>query len=265
MLLSPWNRKNQLSVTEEADNNRLISIPLGGGERREGKPHDLSPADRDELHRIFIIDDNVGKNDAQFDHFCSVLELAIGFFKAHQEIPKSRIKRGKNRRTLKQLNETASKLQHQLDQLPPGALRELDLALQALSHSDGQFLDPNRSVTSEGKTVFTASMMHPTSFGTSALLEAHRALLARIASAVEFAQEHRRTDAGGRSLNVAEILLAQSVARAFDLLDERPTTSERGCYEQVLRLALSAGGLRGTEDRDLHGLVQKALQGMKPT
>lgn len=264
MLLSPWSQENQPSVTEQPEINRLITIPLGGGEMREGKPHDLSQKDRGELRRVLELDGGHGKNDAQFDHFCKVLELAIGSFKAHQEIPNPKSERGKNRRALKQLSKTATQLDQQLDQLPPGALRELDLALQALSYSDGKFIDPNGLVSSSGKPVYSASMMHPTSFGTSALLKACRALLTRFTSAVEFAEEHRRADPGGRSLNAAEIVLAQAVARAFDLTDKKPTTTIEGRYENVLRIALRASGRGGTEVKELHGLVLKGLKSIEP-
>ena len=258
MLLTQWSQRNQPSVTEGPEDNRVISMPLGGGDMREGTPHDLSQGDRDALRRILAIDD-----DAPFEAFCKVLERAIGFFKVHQAIPNSKSERGNNRRALKQLGETAAKLGEHLDQLPSGALRELDLALQALSQRDGQFLDPNRSITSEGKTVFTASMMHPASFGPSALLDTHRTLLDRITSAVEFAQEHRRADAGGRPTNAAEILLARNIAGAFtSILDRKPSTTVEGSYEQVLSVALSAGGLKDVDNRDLHSLVRNVLRRM---
>ena len=257
MLLSPWNQRTQPSVTKAPENNRVLSMPLGGGKLQEGKPHELSQADRDELQRILAVDD-----DAQFDAFCKVLERAIGFFKVHQAIPNPRSERGDNRRALKQLIETATKFQHQLDQLPPGAVRELDLALQALSQLDGQFVDPYQIQTSEGEPVFTASMMYPASLGTSALLDTHRTLLDRIASAVEFAQEHKRTDAGGRPTNDAEILLARDIAGAFTrILDQKPSTTAEGRYEQVLSFALTAGGLEDVENRDLHGLTRNVLRG----
>ena len=264
MLLSQWSQRNQPSVTDEPADERLFTMPLGGGEMREGKPHVLNQEDRNELRRELGLLDAVHELDAQFDKFCKTLELAIGFFKAHRDIPNPKSERGKNRLALKELSKTAIKLERQLDQLPAGALRELDLALQALSHRDGEFVDPDRTVSSEGKPTFSASMMHPASSGTSALLEALRTLLTRIASAVEFAQEHRRADPGGRSVNAAQIVLAQAVARMFRLLDEKPTTTIEGRYERVLRIALRAGGRGDAEVRDLHGLVLKGLKSIEP-
>lgn len=177
----------------------------------------MSQEDRTELRRELGLDDAAHELDAQFDKFCKTLELAIGFFKAHRDIPNPKSERGKNRLALKELSKTAIKLEHQLDQLPAGALRE-----------------------------------------------ALRTLLTRIASAVEFAHGHRRADPGGRSLDAAEIVLAQAVARTFRLLDEKPTTTIGGCYERVLRIALRAGGRGDAEVRDLHGLVLKGPKSIEP-
>ena len=172
----------------------------------------------------------------------------------------------KNRKALARLSQAADKLIGHLDKLPPHALRQLDLALQALSHQDGQWADPTPLPTSKGKPGFTLSVMHPASLQTTAFLEGLTAHVARIVAAIQFSQAHTPTDSGGRPINAAKILLAQAIARAFvDILNEKPTTTIEGRYEQVLRFALSAGGLEDAEDRELHSLVQKALQGMKPT
>ena len=251
---------NQRPVTDDIEKRRLFTAPLAGGEMQEGESYSLSQEERTELLDILALEDN-----ARFDAFCQALEIAIGCFTLQQEFPVTRSERSKNRKALARLSQAADKLIGQLDELPPGALRELDLALQALSHQDGKWADPNPLPVSKGMMGFTFSLMHPASLETTAFLEGFTAHLDRIVAAIQFSQAHTPTDSGGRPINTAEILLAQTIARAFtDIVDEKPATTMEGRYEQVLRLALSAGGPEDAEDRELHSLVQKALQGMKP-
>ena len=222
---------------------------------REGEPYCLTQEERTELLGILERQD-----DTKFEAFCDALEFAIGCFTLQKDFPIIQSERSKNRKALARLSKAADKLIGHLDQLPPGALRELDLALQALSHQDGKWADPTPLPAFKGKPGFTLSIMHRASLATTAFLEGLTVHLARIFSAIRFAQTHTPTDPGGRPINTAEILLAQTIARAFaDILDEKPTTTTEGRYEQVLRLALSAGGPGDAEGRDLHGLVRKAL------
>ena len=255
------NPGNRRPVTDDIEKRRLFAAPLAGGEMQEGESYSLSQKERTELLDILAHQD-----DALFDAFCEELEIAIGCFTLRQDFPKTQSTRGDNRKALARLSQAADKLIGQLDELPPGALRELDLALQALSHQDGKWADPNPLPVFKGTPGFTFSVMHPASLQTTAFLEGLTAHLDRIVAAIQFSQAHTPTDSGGRPINTAEILLAQTIARAFtDILDEKPATTMEGRYEQVLRFALSAGGLEDTEDRELHRLVQKALQGTKPT
>ena len=264
VLMIPGIRRNpgdQQPVTEDIEKRRLLIAPLAGGEMREGEPYCLSQEERTELLDMLALEDN-----GRFDAFREELEIAIGCFALRRNSPNTRSERGKNRNTLAHLCKAADKLTRELDKLPAGALRELDLALQALSHQDGKWADPNPLPVSKGMMGFTFSLMHPASLATTAFLEGFTAHLDRIVAAIQFSQAHTPTDSGGRPINTAEILLAQTIARAFtDILDEKPATTMDGRYEQVLRFGLSAGGLEDTEDRELHRLVQKALQGTKPT
>ena len=251
---------NQRPVTDDIEKRRLFTAPLAGGEMQEGESYSLSQEERTELLDILALEDN-----ARFGTFCQALQIAIGCFTLQLKFPITRSERSKNRKALARLSKAADKLIGHLDKLPSGALRKLDLALQALSHQDGQWADPTPLPASKGKPGFTLSMMHPASLQTTAFLEGLTTHLARVVAAIQFSQAHTPTDSGGRPINTAEILLAQTIARAFtDILDEKPATTMEGRYEQVLRFALSAGGLEDTEDRELHRLVQKALQGTKP-
>ena len=254
----PGNRR---PVTDEIEKRRFFAAPLAGGEMRAGESYCLTQEER-----TVLLDILAPKDNAQFRTFCQALEIAIGCFTLQQNFPKTQSTRGDNRKALARLSQAADKLIGQLDELPPGALRELDLALQALSHQDGKWADPNPLPVTKGTPGFTFSVMHPASLQTTAFLEGLTAHLDRIVAAIQFSQAHTPTDSGGRPINTAEILLAQTIARAFaDILDEKPTTTTEGRYEQVLRFALSAGGPEDAEDRELHTLVQKVLQGTKPT
>ena len=255
------NPGNQRPVTDDIEKRRLFAAPLAGGEMQEGESYSLSQEERNELLAILALEDG-----ARFDAFCQALEIAIGCFTLQQEFPVTQSERSKNRKALARLSQAADKPIGHLDKLPPHALRQLDLALQALSHEDGQWVDPTPLPASKGKPGFTLSVMHPASLQTTAFLEGLTAHVARIVATIQFTQTHKPPDRGGRPANVAKILLAQAIARAFtEILGEKPTTTTEGRYEQVLRLALSAGGPEDAEDRELHSLVQKALQGTKPT
>lgn len=248
-------------MTEDIQKHRVFIGALAGGVMREVEPYCLTQEERTELLDILAHHD-----DAKFDEFCKELEIAIGCFALRQDSPNARSERGKNREALARLNKAADKLIGHLDKLPPGALRQLDLALQAVSHQDGTWVNPNLPPDSSGTPGFIFSMTQPASNVTTALLDGLTAHLARIVAAIQFAQTYTPKDSGGRTANVAEILLAQTIARAFvDILDEKPATTTEGRYEQILRFALNAGGPEDPEDRDLHGLVRKALEGIKPT
>ena len=123
------NPGNQQPVTEDIQKHRVFIGALAGGEMREVEPYCLTQEERTELLDILAHQD-----DAQFDAFCRDLEIAIGCFTLRQDSPNAQSERGKNRKALARLSEAADKLIGNLDQLPPHALRQLDLALQAVSH-----------------------------------------------------------------------------------------------------------------------------------
>ena len=245
-------------MTDDTGKPVQITIRLADGERRHGAAQELSDSERREIETILELDDK-----AKLDAFRREIGNAVSYFRLQRDMPSLGGSHKTDRKALLQLKKAAERLQKDLDELPASALKRLDLALQALAHEERR---QSRTEDLEDAAEFHISAMPTVTGETANLLSSVEKEILRIAAAVEFIETYTRTKSGGRPLDAPMAILANKIADAFiTVLEETPTTTVNGRYEQILKLALTAGGDADAWDRDLHTLVRKTLEGIKPT
>jgi len=245
------------AVTDDTDKPVQITIRLADGERRDGAAQELSDSERREIETILELNDK-----AKLDAFCREIGNAVGYFRLQRDMPSLGGSHKTDRKALLQLKKAAERLQKDLDELPASALKRLDLALQALAHEERR---QTRTDDVEDAAEFHISAMPAVTAETGNLLSGVETGLPKIAAAIEFIETYTRTKSGGRPLDAPMAILANRTANAFmDVLEETPTTTVSGRYEQILKVALTAGWDTDAWDRDLHSFVRKTLEGIKP-
>jgi hypothetical protein len=202
--------------------------------------------------------------DARVEKFTLALEEAIAAFITMRQVESQQLRSNAVREMLQRLGRGVDELRQRVTALHPQSLRHLDVALQGLRMTEPGYQAPVTPWNPGGHPFFTLSVTAPVGEGTMAELDRLTKSLDTIGQALELVEEQARKNKGGRPQDAPRMVLAQRIAEAFSLhLGERPTTSTEGRFEQVLHVALEAGG-DAVQDRDLHRLVRKALKGTKP-
>lgn len=207
----------------------------------------------------------ISATDRRVASFISALEEDIAHFITALVLERERRVAAEISGAILDIKKSVEELRRKLDIANNETLRRLDIGLQALRMSDPEYhslsTGPWRLA---GQPHFTLSVTEKASPETAEFLAHLMRDLSDLDRAITIAKEGAPRNKGGRRAKSARLLLAWGIAKAFtEHLKMRATTTTDGKFEKVLSFSLIAAG-DDVNDRDLHALVLKALEGRKP-